>query len=64
LCFFRLKRIVTSEYACMACLGVLFLVSVIIAFLLVFKTVPIVEKDKVLYNILAESAIFLSLTPS
>ncbi|XP_026736602.1 uncharacterized protein LOC113500123 isoform X4 [Trichoplusia ni] len=36
----RLKKIVNSEYACIGCLLFLFTVSIIVAFLVVFKNVP------------------------
>ncbi|KAJ8706976.1 hypothetical protein PYW08_011110 [Mythimna loreyi] len=35
-----LKKIVSSEYACVGCLLLLFTISIIIAFLVVFKSVP------------------------
>ncbi|KAJ8704691.1 hypothetical protein PYW07_011879 [Mythimna separata] len=35
-----LKKIVSSEYACIGCLLLLFTISIIIAFLVVFKSVP------------------------
>ncbi|CAH0688457.1 unnamed protein product [Chilo suppressalis] len=44
-----LKKIVSSEYTCVACLGVLFLLTVLVAFCMVFKTVPTIStSDKVL----------------
>ncbi|CAK1549053.1 unnamed protein product [Leptosia nina] len=41
-----LKKVLASEYTCMACLLVLFSVSVVGAFLLVFKSSPILEVTK------------------
>ncbi|XP_060808596.1 uncharacterized protein MAL13P1.304-like [Amyelois transitella] len=34
----RLKRLATSDYACIACLGVVFVITVIVAFYIVFKS--------------------------
>ncbi|XP_063835586.1 uncharacterized protein LOC135084777 [Ostrinia nubilalis] len=39
-----LKKIVSSEYTCIACLGILFLISVLVAFMVLFRTVPMVAK--------------------
>ncbi|KAL0859307.1 hypothetical protein ABMA27_011109 [Loxostege sticticalis] len=42
----HLKKIISSEYTCIACLGVMFLLTVLIAFVVLFKTVPIEAKAK------------------
>ncbi|XP_059058825.1 uncharacterized protein LOC131852200 [Achroia grisella] len=40
-----LKQMVTSEYTCITCLALIFILTVVVAFYLVFRTVPIANND-------------------
>nr|XP_049699480.1 uncharacterized protein LOC110374901 isoform X2 [Helicoverpa armigera] len=41
----RLKKVVSTEYACVICLLLLFTITIVVAFLIVFKSVPMGDKE-------------------
>ncbi|XP_053621635.1 uncharacterized protein LOC128681630 isoform X2 [Plodia interpunctella] len=45
-----LKRLATSEYACLVCLGIVFVITIAVAFFMVFKTPPCLPGKKVTYK--------------